>query len=329
MNIFVRLAGLVGIAIVIMLFAQHDLHAILQSVVAVGWGFVGICLLHLLQTLCSALAWRAAIAVSWQAHPKVFLWSRLIREGVSNLLPVAHIGGEAAGARVITLHGANASLATASVIVDMTMEFLTQLVFTITGICILIGIDGDAKLIRLASIGLGIGILAAVSFILAQRWGLFKLLERILDWLATHANWEALGSLTDLHNKAQQIYRNPKCLSSALGFHLASWLLGTGEIWLGFQCMGVPIALHEALIFESLGQAIRSSAFLVPGAIGIQEGGFVMLGSMFGITPEIALALALVKRMRELVLGLPALFTWHTLEGRGRLFDNTVTVKES
>ena len=65
--------------------------------------------------------------------------------------------------------------------------------------------------------------------------------------------------------------------------------------------------------------AIRSVAFLVPNAVGVQEGAYILLGASFGLTPEMALALSLLKRARDLTLGLPAIASWQWLEG-GRLW---------
>ena len=72
----------------------------------------------------------------------------------------------------------------------------------------------------------------------------------------------------------------------------------------------------STLVIESLGQAIRSAAFFVPGAIGVQEGGFMAVGILFGIGPEVGLAVSLIKRIREVGLGVPALVAWKALEGR-------------
>ena len=69
-------------------------------------------------------------------------------------------------------------------------------------------------------------------------------------------------------------------------------------------------------MLESLGQAVRAGAFAVPGALGVQEGGYVMLGRVVGLGPETALALSLAKRVRELVLGIPGLIAWQ-LDARG------------
>ena len=61
---------------------------------------------------------------------------------------------------------------------------------------------------------------------------------------------------------------------------------------------------------------MRAAGFLVPGAIGVQEGGFIALCAIYAIPGPTALALSLVKRLPEIVLGIPGLGIWHWLEAR-------------
>ena len=72
-------------------------------------------------------------------------------------------------------------------------------------------------------------------------------------------------------------------------------------------------------MLESLILATRTAAFFVPGALGVQEGVLVLLGGMIGLGPEVALALSLVKRVRELVIGVPGLLAWQVAEGKNLL----------
>jgi hypothetical protein len=81
--------------------------------------------------------------------------------------------------------------------------------------------------------------------------------------------------------------------------------------------VGHPVSWVTALLLESLGQAVRGAAFAVPGALGVQETGYVLLAPLAGLTTEVALALSLAKRVRELLLGLPGLLYLH-LSGRYR-----------
>ncbi len=69
--------------------------------------------------------------------------------------------------------------------------------------------------------------------------------------------------------------------------------------------MGVPIGLFNVLMIENLVYGVRNIAFVVPDAIGIQQGAYVLLGQAFGLTPEIALALSLLKRARDVPIDVP------------------------
>jgi uncharacterized membrane protein YbhN (UPF0104 family) len=96
--------------------------------------------------------------------------------------------------------------------------------------------------------------------------------------------------------------------------HMAGWMIGVAEVVIVFACMGHPVSIAEAVVIESLLHAIRGAAFAIPGALGAQEGGLVLLCAAFGIPPEQAIALSLVKRAADLVLGVPGLLGWQRLE---------------
>jgi len=91
---------------------------------------------------------------------------------------------------------------------------------------------------------------------------------------------------------------------------------------------GSEPAPGSVIAIESLLYAVRSIAFAVPSALGIQEGVYVLLGIWFGFGPEIALALSLLKRARDLVIGVPALLAWQILESR-RLIPVRASVRRS
>jgi len=99
----------------------------------------------------------------------------------------------------------------------------------------------------------------------------------------------------------------------AASFLLSSvgWLVGTGEVYLILQLIHHPVDWIDALLLESLGQAIRGAAFAIPGALGVQEGGYLLLAPLAGLPPDAALALSLAKRARELLLGAPGLLYLH------------------
>jgi hypothetical protein len=86
-----------------------------------------------------------------------------------------------------------------------------------------------------------------------------------------------------------------------------------------FRFADRALPFGEVLVIESLLYAIRTFAFAIPNAVGVQEGAYILVGTAFGLTPEMALALSLLKRARDLAIGLPALGIWQIAEG-GRLW---------
>lgn len=310
---------LVGLAIIGGLAADNDAAAIGRAVASAGWGILAVIALHLPQMVFSSQSWRRLLAARPSRPTSLdFVGLRLIREGVNALLPVAQIGGEFVGARLLALKGTPLSAASASVAVDLTLEMLSQILFTLLGLGLLMTGPMDARVGQWLGVGLPVALAVLALFVVAQRYGLFRLVEQALLWLARHQQWQGLTDIAGLHREIVALYRSPRCLAVATANHFISWLLGGAEVLAGLWALGVPVGWREAVIIESLGQAFRSLGFAVPGALGVQEGGFVLVCGLFQIPPQEAIALSLLKRVRELALGFPGLIAWQWMEKRER-----------
>jgi uncharacterized membrane protein YbhN (UPF0104 family) len=97
---------------------------------------------------------------------------------------------------------------------------------------------------------------------------------------------------------------------------LASWIASAAGVWLALRLSGVEIGLGAVMAIESLVLAVRSATFFAPMGVGVQEAAYALIGPVFGLSLEMSLALSLLKRARELAIGLPALLIWQGLEGR-------------
>jgi putative membrane protein len=166
------------------------------------------------------------------------------------------------------------------------------------------------------AIGLLIFAPILIGFVIAQRMGMFRLIEHLLLRLEAKSAWLSLGDVSGLHDMILHLYRNRRGLLVGTFYHLVTWLLGVGELWLAIHFMGYEVTLVAATIIESLAQAVRSAGFFIPASLGVQEGGYLVFGMLFGLSPEVALALSLVRRVRQLLVGVPALFAWQYYEGR-------------
>jgi putative membrane protein len=116
----------------------------------------------------------------------------------------------------------------------------------------------------------------------------------------------------------RRIYADRRKVAATFALSLLGWLVGTVEVWLALRFLGHPVGWIHALLLESVGQAIRGAAFAIPGSLGAQEGGYLLLAPLVGLPADAALALSLAKRARELGLGVPGLLYWHWRERRHR-----------
>jgi uncharacterized membrane protein YbhN (UPF0104 family) len=91
-------------------------------------------------------------------------------------------------------------------------------------------------------------------------------------------------------------------------------IAGAAEVWLALKLLGHPVGVVPAVIIESTVLFARNLAFAVPAGLGAQEAGIVLIASALGLNQEVAIGLALAKRMREVLFGVPALLGWHLWE---------------
>jgi uncharacterized membrane protein YbhN (UPF0104 family) len=121
------------------------------------------------------------------------------------------------------------------------------------------------------------------------------------------------------HQTMAEVYAHPGRLAASAALHLTGWLASAGGGWLALYLLGQPISLPAILALESLMYAARTAAFVVPGALGVQEGAYALLGPVLGVPAETALALSLLKRARDLAMGAVTLIVWQVIEGRRAL----------
>ena len=314
MKLLTLIGGTLGAGLAIWLLARYGFGHVLALLQQAGWGIVLVLGFHLVQVVFSALGWRA-IAGAPSPRPSVldFVLLRWVREGVNNLLPVAQVGGEFAAVGLLRKRGVPLVRAAAGTLCDLTMEMLTQVLFTVAGLLLLLHLLGRSRVTDEVMGGLGVAVLAGTVFLGGQWLGLARLLEAGLMRLAAQFGWQGMGEIQDLHATLLSLYKRPRQVALAAFSQSTSWLLGAMEVCLALHVLGHDRGLGPGLVIESLGQAVKSAGFVVPAALGVSEGGFVVVGSLFGLPPAVSIALALIKRLREIAFGLPALAAWQWL----------------
>ena len=310
------LSAVVGTAIAAGLMIYVGIGDIAAAIAGAGWGVLAVIAFHFAQMAFSASAWRTVLPTTPVPGLVRFIGLRWIREAVNALLPVAQIGGEFVGARLLAFRQVRADAAGACVTVDLTLEMISQIIFTLFGIGLLVIRPHDAKIVQYITGITATAIAVVIAFVLTQRFGFFRLIERGLVRLAAKMGWAGLSEVSGLHEAIVGLYQQPRRLALACLYHFVSWLLGGLEVMLALYAVGVEIDLREGLIIESLGQALRAVGFAVPGSLGVQEGGYVLVCGLLGVGPQAAIELSLIKRIREIALGVPGLIAWQIIEGK-------------
>jgi putative membrane protein len=304
-------AATVGSALIVALVLHFGAADVLGALGAIGWqGLGAIMLIHLVLIAVMGIAWWALLpgATAWAA-----IWGRLVRDSASEVLPLSQLGGYVAGARAIAGAGVSGIAAAATTIVDVTLEFLAQLAYTALALLLLLALAPDNRIAAAVAVGLAVAGLLATGFLVAQRRGLGRV-DRIAR--AVGQGWadRTAAGAAAMHAAIGDAYRAHRRLAASFTLHLCCWIASTSEAWLALRLAGAPLGFGRTLVIEGLLYAVRSVAFAVPNAVGVQEAAYVVLGAGFGVTPDVALALSLIKRGRDLLIGLPALAAWQHAE---------------
>lgn len=313
MRIVAAVILLAGAALLVWLVRQVGVPEIGAALRAAGWvGLGAIVGFHLGVSALMGLAWGV---LHRPTRLWLFPWARLVRDAGSEVLPLSQVGGYVLGARALIIHGVARASAAASTVVDVTLEFGAQIFYTALGLALVLWLRPRTDLILPVTVGLGASLLVIPAFVAVQRYGsslLVRATARIArDWLSS-----IIARAANIQTEIRRIHQSRLALIAGFLLHFVAWVAAAVEAWIALRMMGAKIGFAPTLAIESLLYAIRSVAFMVPNAIGVQEGAYIMLGGMFGLPPDIALGLSLLKRGRDLVLGIPVLLVWQLVESR-------------
>jgi putative membrane protein len=314
LQIGVCVLGLIGLAVLIILLRRAGEEAVAHSIRAAGWGVAAVIAYHLIPLAFDALAWGSLFPKANRPTWFQLIWMRWMGESVSALLPAAQVGGDTVRARLAAVKGTPVPVAAASVLIDITLSIFTQAAFTIGGLSLFAYATGKVSAVPIVG-GAAVAMAAVAGFYAVQRSGIFRLIGVLISHLAGSDAWKGLAvSGETLDQTVRALYHRKAGIAVSASATMSSWILGAGEVYVALSALGLHASITTALILESVSQGIRAALFLVPGALGFQEGGYVGVGAALGIPHEAAMALALIRRARELAFGVLGLVAWQLFE---------------
>lgn len=312
----VCLLGLAGALLLTFLLIRHGIGEVMQAVVAARWGVVAVAIWHLVPLLMDTLSWRSLFPKNERLPLPLTYWMRWVAESVSNLVPASSLGGEFLRARLAATKGVPGSMAAATVIGDITLGIAVQTVFSLIGLVLLVFATGRSNITGPAILGMLCAVGAVGGFYGVQRLGLFRILGSFVGRFADDPAWKSLSMKGDgIDRDVRAVYSNKKAVLQCCACTMTSWLTSSVETWIALHAVGIHAGFDRAIVLESTCQAVRAAMFFIPGGLGVQEGGYVLVGAMLGIPGNAALAISLVRRARELAVGIPGLLAWQFSEG--------------
>lgn len=331
-----------GLLLLIGLLLSQGLGPVFATLATAGWGLLLLALFHLLPLWLDAAAIRVlfdAQATATHGAWRESLLARWVGESANSLMPLGQVAGPVVMTRHLSRRGMATQSAAAAITVSTTLQALAQFVFGLIGIALLALPAGtesasarhEHHTVIIATVAASIALaVILVSFYLVQRRGMFGGTVRRLARLTRRRDWSGLLSRADAIDVAvEHTYRRGSHAAASFALSFVGWLIGSGEVYLALRLLGSPVGWVDAVLLESLGQAIRGAAFAIPGALGVQEGGYLLLAPFAGLAPDAALALSFAKRAREIVLGVPGLVYLHHCERVWRRSQNAVTDTDS
>ena len=318
MRTALRIGALLGLAILVTLAVRVDLAAMVHSLALAGWPLLWLIPYRAVYFLLYALGW-ASLLRGINPEERVGLgylfWATTVREAIDRLLPVATVGGGVIGVRLLRWRGLLVAQAGASVIVEILVTLFALYLFFVLGVLLLfqrgVGVHEHP--------GLLLALLFSLPVPLATAWLLRhgSIFERMHAFLLALVGTSPLSeSVASLDREVRATLRRHRPLLVAGALQFVALLLGAFEIWFALRLFGHPVDSSAALILESMTQAIRHVAFVVPAGLGVQEAGLVLFGRPLGVDAELALAVSMAKRLREVLWGAPSLLSWQWIEGR-------------
>jgi len=307
----------VGIVLVVLLVVWQGADRIGETLGRAGWGLCWLGLLYIPPLLLLSRSWSILFPLGGRPGFKSIFVATWIGSAINWILPVAQVGGDFAKAIWLSRRGYHGPTVGAATLVDKTLQATAQAFVSLIGVGLFVQQIGNTDWIFRILVFCILLLISLYFFFRLQKGGLVTRLIGITLRMGKGREFLNLaGGARQLDDCVREIYGNYSNLGWSLIGRVVARLMISGEVLLALYLMGYPVSLAEAVLIETLGQTVKAASFMVPGSYGVQEGGFILIGALLGFPTGLALALALAKRTREWMVGIPALGYWYWNENR-------------
>jgi uncharacterized membrane protein YbhN (UPF0104 family) len=279
------------------LVRRNDPMAVLGAVSGLSWRLLIVLVFPFtVVVVLDTLGWRYAFPDSHVPF-RTLLWTRIVGEAVNVTTPTASVGGEAVKAWLLRPHVALTDALSSVIVAKTTITIAQGLMLAFGIVCAWAVLPADSGLLRPMEWLLLVEVVAVGGFVAVQLGGVVGAGGRLL---ARFGMPRAAAGGAALHDSLGGFYRrSPSRLALSIGFHFLGWVVSALETYLIIMLLGLEVSLLTTMVIEAASTAVRFATFMVPGSLGVLEGGHVAVFVALGLTGAAALSFSLVRRIRE------------------------------
>ena len=279
------------------LVLRNDPVAVLGAVSGLSWRLLIVLVFPFsVVVVLDTLGWRYAFADS-RVPFRALLWTRIVGEAVNVTTPTASVGGEAVKAWLLRPHVALTDALSSVIVAKTTITIAQGLMLALGIVCAWAVLPAESGLLRPMEWLLLVEVVAVGGFVAVQLGGVMgaggRLLARFGMPLAAAGGAALDDSLGGFYR------RSPSRLARSIGFHFLGWVVSALETYLILILLGLEVSLLTTMVIEAASTAVRFATFMVPGSLGVLEGGHVAVFVALNLTGAAALSFSLVRRIRE------------------------------
>ena len=264
-------------------------------------------------------------ALSWQLLMKKnylgIFWCFIISwisQTAGKVMPTGNITGEFVRIYLSVKKGMKLSEASSTVIGDLALAAFSLLLITIFSLSFILFSYKDFLLLDEDNIYLLLSIFVLILFsilfcLMIRKRFIRFLLRNSHKYTSFKLSKKLINSLIRFDYELNLLSYRLRIVFFALFIRMLGWIGGAFEIYVFFLIIGIDVSIMDVLIIESFTAILRAIVFFVPAGLGIQEFAFVIAGSFVGLSSEAAFSAAIGRRLREVLVGIPALISWYIL----------------
>jgi len=294
-----------GISVIGLLIRQTGPRLIWGMLLRVGWRVPVVAGIYAMYLGTRALAlWRTTPAGAVRLMD--VLRVRVSGDVIEALTFTGPIFAEPAKGWFLMRYGLSATDAFAAVVVEFVLYDVATSVLEIAALSLLLANGAIPEVMRPGAM---VVLAIPIAFLAACAWAAITgvgVIVPMLRWLRVVIGTSAAQWAIDRVAPIEQVlvdflHVQHRRFAEVLAIETASHLLLILEVWIVLNVFGFSGALH-ALIIEGGGKLIGLVFAFVPGQVGAAEGVYVLLARAVGAPAAVGLTLALVRRVRGLLV---------------------------